>query len=221
MRQPDETDPLDHRTSGGTTVEVERVAIGARVLRAEDLDPHGARSLRRRRRAAGHAPRRVQAQHGPARPLVSVDASAARPMPGVVAVYTGRGRGGSRTRPARGAIGMHLMPGLRAPAVFGLATDKVRYVGDPIALVVAEDRYIAEDAVELIEEDIELLEPWSPTRTFDRPSRRCSTSSMTTSPTPANVARRRRRARSRGRPGRRAQASGCTATSRCRWSARG
>ena len=51
------------------------------------------------------------------------------------------------------------MPGLRAPAVYALATDKVRYVGDPIALVVAEDRYIAEDAVELIEEEIEFLEP--------------------------------------------------------------
>jgi carbon-monoxide dehydrogenase large subunit len=54
---------------------------------------------------------------------------------------------------------MHLMPGLRAPAVHGLVTDKVRYVGDPLAIVVAEDRYIAEDAVELIEEDIEFLEP--------------------------------------------------------------
>jgi carbon-monoxide dehydrogenase large subunit len=54
---------------------------------------------------------------------------------------------------------MNLMPGLRSPAVHALATDKVRYVGDPIALVVAEDRYIAEDALELIEEDIEPLEP--------------------------------------------------------------
>ena len=51
------------------------------------------------------------------------------------------------------------MPGLQCPAVHALATDKVRYVGDPIALVVAEDRYIAEDAVELIDEDIEMLEP--------------------------------------------------------------
>ena len=51
------------------------------------------------------------------------------------------------------------MPGLHAPAVYALATDKVRYVGDPIALVVAEDRYIAEDALELIEEDIDWLDP--------------------------------------------------------------
>ena len=35
----------------------------------------------------------------------------------------------------------------------------MRYVGDPIALVVAESRYIAEDAIELIVEDIEWLDP--------------------------------------------------------------
>ena len=33
---------------------------------------------------------------------------------------------------------------------FGLARDKVRYVGEPVALVVAEDRYAAEDALELV-----------------------------------------------------------------------
>ena len=78
-------------------------------------------------------------------------------------------------------------PGSTTPAVYALATDKVRYVGDPIALVVADDRYIAEDALELIEEDIDWLDPvvsyddaLDPTR-----SRRCSTSSTTTSPSGA------------------------------------
>src|SRR5208282_5592386 len=42
---------------------------------------------------------------------------------------------------------------------YALATDKVRHVGDPLALVVAESRYIAEDALELIVEDIEMLPP--------------------------------------------------------------
>ena len=51
------------------------------------------------------------------------------------------------------------MPGMKSPSFFALATDKVRYVGDPIAMVVAESRYVAEDALELIVEDIELLDP--------------------------------------------------------------
>ena len=41
------------------------------------------------------------------------------------------------------------------PPKYCLAEDDVRYVGDPIAIVVAENRYLAEDAVELIEVDID------------------------------------------------------------------
>jgi carbon-monoxide dehydrogenase large subunit len=141
-------------------VEVGARAIGARVLRAEDP-----RILTGRGRYVDdvvlpgmlHAAfKRSTVPHGR---LVSVDVSAARALPGVVAVYTGEDLA-RFTNPAApgGAIGMDLMPGLRSPAVHGLATDKVRYVGDPIALVVAEDRYVAEDAVELIEEDIEFLD---------------------------------------------------------------
>jgi carbon-monoxide dehydrogenase large subunit len=136
-------------------------AIGARVLRAEDP-----RILTGRGRYIDdvvlpgmlHAAfKRSTVPHGR---LVSVDASAARALPGVVAVYTGEDlRKFTNAAAPGGAIGMNLMPGLRAPAVHALVTDKVRYVGDPIALVVADDRYVAEDAVELIEEDIEVLEP--------------------------------------------------------------
>ena len=54
---------------------------------------------------------------------------------------------------------MNQMPGMKIPSFYALATDKVRYVGDPIAMVVAESRAIAEDALELIVEDIELLDP--------------------------------------------------------------
>jgi carbon-monoxide dehydrogenase large subunit len=43
--------------------------------------------------------------------------------------------------------------------MYALATDKVRHVGDPIALVIAESRYVAEDALELIAVDIEPLDP--------------------------------------------------------------
>jgi aerobic carbon-monoxide dehydrogenase large subunit len=41
----------------------------------------------------------------------------------------------------------------------GLAHEKVRFVGEPVALIVAESRYLAEDAVELVDAEYELLEP--------------------------------------------------------------
>jgi aerobic carbon-monoxide dehydrogenase large subunit len=142
-------------------VEIGARAIGARVLRAEDP-----RILTGRGRYIDdvtlpgmlHAAfKRSTVPHGRLR---SVDASAARELPGVVAVYTADDLAAFTNPGAPGAaIGMNMMPGLAAPAVLALATDKVRYVGDPIALVVAEDRYVAEDAVELIEEDIDWLDP--------------------------------------------------------------
>jgi carbon-monoxide dehydrogenase large subunit len=99
---------------------------------------------------------RSQVPHGRLR---SLDASEARRLPGVVAVYTGDDIQRLTTATQAGAAsGMNQMPGLKVPMVYALATDKVRYVGDPIALVVAESRYIAEDALELIVEDIEMLE---------------------------------------------------------------
>ena len=45
----------------------------------------------------------------------------------------------------------------KTPGTFPLARDKVRYVGSPVAVVLAEDRYIAEDAAELVEVDYEQL----------------------------------------------------------------
>jgi carbon-monoxide dehydrogenase large subunit len=42
---------------------------------------------------------------------------------------------------------------------YGLAHDKVRFAGEPIAIIVAESRYVAEDALELVEADFEPLEP--------------------------------------------------------------
>ena len=42
---------------------------------------------------------------------------------------------------------------------YPIAVGKVRYVGEPVAVVIAKSRYIAEDAAELIEVDYELMEP--------------------------------------------------------------
>jgi carbon-monoxide dehydrogenase large subunit len=92
--------------------------------------------------------------------LLGVDVSAARDLPGVVAVYTGADIRARTTPVQAGAVlGINQMPGMRSPSFDALATDKVRFVGDPIALVVAESRYIAEDACELILEDCQMLEP--------------------------------------------------------------
>jgi len=70
-----------------------------------------------------------------------VDASAAAQLPGVVAVITGEDalRWSFPTSTVPEGWGTHC-----------LATDKVRYVGEPVAAVAATSRYIAEDAVELI-----------------------------------------------------------------------
>src|SRR6185436_17096166 len=92
--------------------------------------------------------------------LMSVDVSEAREQPGVIAVYTGADMAEKSTiGTPGGTIGMNQMPGMNVPCFYSLATDKVRYVGDPIAMVVAESRAIAEDAVELIVEDIDWLDP--------------------------------------------------------------
>jgi carbon-monoxide dehydrogenase large subunit len=53
--------------------------------------------------------------------------------------------------------GVAALVGATKPTFTVLATDKVRLVGDPVAVVVAETRYLAEDAVELIEVDYEEL----------------------------------------------------------------
>src|SRR3954470_11468049 len=136
-------------------------SIGARVLRVEDPRILTGRGqyiddvvLPGMLHAAFF---RSQMPHGH---LLSVDASEARKLPGVVAVYTGEDFQRLTTPVQPGAAtGMNQLPNMKPPTFYALATDKVRYVGDPIALVIAESRYIAEDALELIVEDIDPLDP--------------------------------------------------------------
>jgi len=96
--------------------------------------------------------------------ITSIDASRARELPGVVAVYTGADIAG-RMDPLVNTEELRIPPGLEAelkPLVRVqpmplLADDEVNYVGQPVAMVLAESRYLAEDALELIEVDYELL----------------------------------------------------------------
>ena len=88
-----------------------------------------------------------------------VDVSAAIRKPGVVAVYTASDLG-DYWRPGPLLVPPPPIEGL----VFHLCTqvplakDKVRHVGEPIAMVVAESRYLAEDAIEEILVDLEPLD---------------------------------------------------------------
>ena len=85
--------------------------------------------------------------------IKSVDVSAARKLPGVAAVFTGEDMQ-ARTRPMRPGSAP---AGYRYEPVFALARGKVRFVGDPVAIVVADSRYIAEETCELIEVDYDPL----------------------------------------------------------------
>ena len=78
----------------------------------------------------------------------SIDTSAALALPGVVAVVTGKDLEG---------LGLAWMPTLSYDTQAVLATDKVRFQGQEVAFVIAESRYIARDALELIDVDYDPL----------------------------------------------------------------
>lgn len=94
----------------------------------------------------------------------NVDLSAALKMPGVVAAYDGASVS-KRVKPLLNSEELRVPEGIRAkinpivriqPSPL-LAVDEVNYVGQPVAMVVAENRYLAEDAVERIRVDFETL----------------------------------------------------------------
>ncbi len=82
--------------------------------------------------------------------IVSIDTSAAEAHPKVKAVITGA---------VLETLNLAWMPTLSGDVQAVLATDKVRFQGQEVAFVVAEDRYSARDALELIEVDYEVLPP--------------------------------------------------------------
>ncbi len=85
--------------------------------------------------------------------IVKIDTTAATKLPGVIGILTAADIPGMKTIPMRtGRI-----DGLERSQQTPLATTAVRYVGDPVAVVVAESRYLAEDALELIEVEYEAL----------------------------------------------------------------
>jgi CO/xanthine dehydrogenase Mo-binding subunit len=92
----------------------------------------------------------LRSPHAHAR-IRSIDTSAAEALPGVVAVLTG----------PETLQHINPMPAFCAEPVpqSAVATEKVRYPGEAVAIVAATDRYLAEDACTLIEVDYEVLGP--------------------------------------------------------------
>ncbi len=82
--------------------------------------------------------------------IKSIDTSAAEAHPKVKAVITGATLEG---------LGLAWVPTLSYDTAAVLATDKVRFQGQEVAFVIAEDKYSARDALELIEVDYEILQP--------------------------------------------------------------
>ena len=85
----------------------------------------------------------LRSPHGHAR-VLSIDTSAAVALPGVTAVFTYDDIASlAKTIPLR----VFELPGLDQYLQEPLASDKVRYVGEAVAVAVADSRYLAEDAL--------------------------------------------------------------------------
>ena len=130
--------------------------VGARIKPIEDrklISGRGRYLDDIRLAAMGHAAF-ARSPHAHAR-INGIDISRALELPGVLGVRTGP-QLNSAVPPLRlGADFPHVSPVEITP----LASDRVRYVGEPVAIVVASDRYVAEDAVDLIRVDYEPLPP--------------------------------------------------------------
>ncbi len=128
--------------------------VGARVTRKEDprlLTGAGTYVADIKRHGLLHVAFR-RSDHAHAR-ILSVDTAAAAALPGVTAIYTGDDM-------ARLALPYHAtsrMPNYHPTVIPPIAQEKVRFAGEVIAAVVAENRYVAEDALPLIQIDYEPL----------------------------------------------------------------
>ena len=93
----------------------------------------------------------VRSPHANAK-IRNIDTSKASKAPGVVAIFTGKDMTGVNSLPCG-----WLLPELKIPAHMPLASDAARYVGDPVAIVIAESQSAASDAADLVAVDWEVL----------------------------------------------------------------
>jgi aerobic carbon-monoxide dehydrogenase large subunit len=144
----------ERAATADATSSIER-PFGARMRRKEDprfLTGRGQYTDDVRVHGTLHASF-VRSPHAHAR-IQSLDVAAARTHPGVVGVYTGKdlAEGGVSGIP----VGW-LLPGLKPSNHHAIAVEKVHYVGEPVAVIVAESAYAARDAAELVTVDYEPL----------------------------------------------------------------
>lgn len=137
----------------------------------------------------------VRSEYAHAR-ILGIDTSAALELPGVMAVLTGE----DFKREVKSMLQPVLLPNLPAnfPEYWALAVDKVKYHGDPLAVVIARDKYIAEDAAELVVVDYEelpvvidaeaALEPGAPQVHDDQPGNLMFSMTFTGGATPEEQA---------------------------------
>ena len=129
--------------------------VGASIRRKEDF-----RLIQGEGRYAGDILPRdaavmlvLRSPHAHAR-IRSINVDAARALPGVVAVVTGAEFNATcATQLPLAGVGDHMKAVSRWP----MAADGARYEGEPVAVVIADDAYIARDGLELIEVDYEPL----------------------------------------------------------------
>src|SRR5713101_6159634 len=136
-----------------TTITKTETLVGKRIRRKEDprLITGTATYVDDIQMPGMHHACILRSPHGAAR-IRSIDIKAASEHPGVVAVFTGKDVAAVGPVPCGSSL-----PGLRVPHHAILAKDRVYFVGHPVAVVVATDRYVAADAVDLIEVDYEPL----------------------------------------------------------------
>ncbi len=128
--------------------------VGAPIRRTEDpplLTGRGEYTADRKPDRALHAAfRRSEQSHAR---IMRIDTSAAQAAPGVIAVLTAESISGD----FKPVIPFSRMANYYATPIVPLAIGKVRYVGEAVAVVIASSRYLAEDALELIEIEYEPL----------------------------------------------------------------
>jgi carbon-monoxide dehydrogenase large subunit len=143
---------------------MDKFGWGQPVRRREDVRLlTGAGVFVEDRPAAGMAHAVVlRSPHAHAR-IRAIDVAAARGAPGVLAVLTGEDAATAGLRPIPCDFTLPAFPGspkgagIVKPPYPVLAGDRVRYVGDPVAFVVAETREAARDAAELVAVDYDVL----------------------------------------------------------------
>src|SRR6267142_971355 len=143
-----------------TMLELDRFAIGQPVPRSEDPvllrgEGHYADDVSLPGQAYA-----VMVRSGYAHGIIrGIDAAAARAMPGVLGVYTAADleAAGIGPLPPRQVMNNRDGTPMLSPVRYALATNKVRYVGEAVAAVVAETLAQAKDAAEAVQVEIEPL----------------------------------------------------------------